>query len=182
MTDDPARLLAAAWARLAAGAASSANAARLLTLATVGTTGWPEVRTVVLRRADPTAGTLDIHTDLASAKVKELAALPRAALHVWDAEASLQIRLHAEVAVLSGPDAAADWARVPGPSRLGYGVRPPPGTPIPAPLAYDRPADPAAFAVLRCRVVEVDLLHLGERHRRARFRRADDWRGDWLAP
>lgn len=170
------------WQRLVRGVADRRAPARHPTLATTSPQGWPEARTVVLRAADPAGATLDIHTDLQSAKVASLRHTPRAALHIWDASAHLQIRLQADVTILSGAEIAEIWARVPDPSRQSYGTRPSPGQPIADALAYDKPADPASFAVLRCRVQTIDVVHLGPQHRRAAFARADGWAGQWLAP
>jgi len=175
-------LLAQVWARLVRGVGDRHSAARQLTFATVSTAGWPEARTVVLRAADPVAGTLDVHTDLRSAKVKALRSNPRAALHVWDASAHLQTRIEGVVQVLTGEPVAAIWARVPDPSRQSYGTLPASGAPIAASLAYEKRPDAASFAVLRCAVQAFDVVHLGPLHRRARFDRADGWAGQWLAP
>lgn len=168
------------WARLAAGVADRTAPAREVVLATTSPTGWPEARTVVLRGA--AAGVLEVHTDLHSAKVASLRADPRAALHVWDAGAALQIRIEARVSIHSGAEVADTWARVPDPSRQSYGVTPPPGQPIADALAYVKKPDAATFAVLRCAVEAIDAVHLGSQHRRARFERLGGWAGQWLAP
>jgi pyridoxine/pyridoxamine 5'-phosphate oxidase len=175
-------LLAQVWARLVRGVNDRHAPARHPTFATVSPQGWPEARTVVLRAADPVAALLEVHTDLHSAKVAALRANPQAAFHVWDASAHLQIRLQSEVMILSGGAVAATWDRVPDPSRQSYGTSPAPGTPIAEALAYAKPADPDSFAVLRCAVQAMDIVHLGPQHRRARFDRADGWAGQWLAP
>lgn len=175
-------LHAQVWTRLTRGVHDRHAPARHPTLATIGTDGMPQARTVVLRAVDTTAATLDIHTDLNSAKVVELRADPRAALHVWDSSPHLQMRIEAEVTILSGAKVADIWARVPEASRLAYGSRPAPGQPIEDALGYDKSPDPAAFAVLRLSVQAIDALHLGTDHRRARFVRADEWAGQWLAP
>ncbi|SEN95288.1 Pyridoxamine 5'-phosphate oxidase [Pseudorhodobacter antarcticus] len=175
-------LRAQVWARLVRGVGDRHAPARHPTFATVTTDGWPDLRTVVLRGADPVAGMLEVHTDLRSAKVAALRAHPRAGVHVWDASAHLQSRLSVEVAVLTGPEVADIWARVPDPSRQSYGTTPAPGVPIAAALAYLKTPDAASFAVLRCRVVAIDAVHLGPDHRRARFEVGDGWAGQWLAP
>lgn len=179
---DLGELHAQVWTRLVRGVHDRHAPARHPTLATVRADGLPQARTVVLRAADREAATLDIHTDLHSAKVAELRENPWAALHVWDASAHLQTRIEAEVAILSGADVAGIWDRVPAPSRSAYGSTPAPGQPIPNALAHDKQPDPAAFAVLRLSVRAIDALHLGPRHRRARFERGDGWAGQWLAP
>jgi hypothetical protein len=189
MTSDPQNwattlegLFDQAWLRLVRGVADRRAPARHPTFATVSPDRWPEARTVVLRAADRAAAMIEVHTDLQSSKVTALRANPRAALHIWEAGAHLQIRLSASVSILSGPEVADIWARVPDPSRQSYGTVPAPGQPIATALDYAKPADPHSFAVLRCAVQQMDLVHLGPQHRRARFLRADGWAGQWLAP
>jgi hypothetical protein len=175
-------LWAQMWDCLADGVARRDAPARHPTFATISPAGWPEARTVVLRGADRAACTVTVHTDLHSAKVASLRQTPRAALHVWDAAHRLQIRLSTTVTIRAGAEVAGIWARVPDPSRQSYGVIPPPGTPIDAGLAYEKRPDPATFAVLDCAIAAVDLVHLGEEHRRARFSAVTDWSGQWLSP
>jgi pyridoxamine 5'-phosphate oxidase len=175
------------WTRLTRGVNDRHAPARHPTLATVSTSGVPQARTVVLRAADPEAGTLTLYTDRHSAKVAELRANPLAALHVWDAAAHLQIRIEAEVTIDTQTEPEADiaslWARIPGPSRYAYSSTATPGRPIPEALAYTKTPDPAAFARLRLTVRAIDALHLGrDHHRRARFERTDGWAGQWLVP
>jgi pyridoxamine 5'-phosphate oxidase len=170
------------WDCLAEGVARRDAPARHVVLATVGLDGGPEARTVVLRGADADAGVIEFHTDLHSAKVAELRRDGRAAVVVWDGERRLQVRLSVSVTELQGDAAAAIWEQVPDPSRQSYGVVPAPGTPIAGALDYEKCADRATFAVLLCELRRVDLVHLGEVHRRAGFARADGWAGRWLVP
>ena len=175
-------LYAQVWARLMRGVADRRAAARHPTLATVSPDGWPEARTVVLRAADPATSTLDLHTDLRSAKVAALRTTPRAALHIWDQSAHLQIRLLADVTILTGGNVAATWAKVPDASRRAYGMTPAPGHSIPTALDYQVTPEKTFFTVLRCTVQAMDILHLGTDHRRASFDRASGWAGAWLSP
>ncbi len=175
-------LYAEAWTRLTRGVHDRHAPARHPTLATVTAEGRPKARTVVLRAADKSAGTLDIHTDLRSAKVADLRATPFAALHVWDASAHLQLRIDAQVTLLIGDDVAAIWKAVPAASRLSYGITPAPGQPIAQALDYTKVPDAGSFVVLRLQISTVDVLHLGQNHRRARFDRRNEWAGEWLAP
>lgn len=179
---DLAALLDLAWQRLGRGLADRRAPARHPVLATVSRSGWPEARTVVLRGACRVTATLEMHSDAGSAKLRSLAHRPRAELLVWDPRPALQIRIAAKVTLLQGAAAADRWTRVPAAARAGYGRRPAPGTPIAGPHAYDSPGDAHGFAVLTCRIVAFDLLHLGTRHRRAAFHAVDDWRGQWCAP
>ncbi len=170
------------WARLVRGVGDRHAPSRHPTLATVTKDGRPRARTVVLRGVDPKARTLEIHTDLRSAKVEELRATPFAALHVWDASAHLQTRIEAEMTIRAGTEVSETWSRLTDMTRSSYGVMPPPGLPIYGGLDYAKSADETAFAVLNLRVSAIDALHLGAHHRRARFDRESDWQGQWLAP
>lgn len=170
------------WTLLTRGVKDRRAAARHLTLATASRDGKPQARTVVLRAADRGHATLDVHTDIHSAKVAELRATPFAALHVWDSSAHLQMRLNVEVAILTGSDVADVWARVPEVARLSYGSTPAPGQIVANALDYIKQPDQAAFAVLRMTISAMDIVHLGANHRRARFERNDQWAGQWLAP
>lgn len=189
MTPDPhpwaqdlSSLHAQVWTRLMRGVQDRRAPARHPTLATVTPDGRPDARTVVLRAVDQGAASLDIHTDTHSAKVAHLRASPFAALHVWDSGAHLQIRLDCAATILTGPEAAELWARVPEASRLAYGSDPAPGQPVAHALAYRQHPDPARFAVLRLQARTLDVLHLGPQHCRARYDRADGWAGQWVAP
>ena len=179
---DLAELHAEVWLRLTRGVHDRHAPARHPTLATVTPDGKPQARTVVLRAADKLAGTLDIHTDLRSAKVGDLRVTPFAALHVWDTSAHLQLRLEAHVTILTGPDVATIWEGVPLVSRLSYGSTPAPGQPIAQALDYTKVSDAGSFVVLRLQISTVDAVHLGANHRRARFDRHNEWAGTWLAP
>lgn len=170
------------WGTLACGIADADHPARVPTFATVSPDGWPEARTVVLRTADPQAAVITVHTDLYSDKIKSLSKTPRAGLHVWDENQQLQIRLQTAVSIGSGAQAHALWDRIPDHAQQSYGVTPAPGTVIDDALDYRKKPDPATFAVLTCRVMHVDAVHLGAVHRRACFSRARHWDGQWLSP
>jgi pyridoxamine 5'-phosphate oxidase len=170
------------WARLVRGVADRRSPARHPTLTTVSTDGKPKARTVVLRAVDLTAQTLDIHTDLRSGKIADVAATPFAALHIWDAGAHLQVRLEAEVALLSGTEIADIWSTLPAHTRATYGIMPAPGQPIADALGYVKTPIADHFGVLRLMVETIEVLHLGPDHRRARFALEDAWAGTWLVP
>lgn len=172
-----------AWQRLTRGVHDRHAPSRHPTLATVSAKGLPQARTVVLRAADRSRQCLEIHTNLFSAKFEELRHAPVAALHVWDSGSSLQIRLQADVTIITGAETANAWSAVPERSRLAYSSDHRPGKPIPSALAYEQTPDSQAFAILRLDVCVMDLLHLGiQHHRRAQFTRDDDWAGQWVVP
>lgn len=174
-------LLEAGWT-LAMAATGPDHPARLVSLATVSTAGGPEVRTVVLRSADPRAAQVEVQTDLHSDKITSLRARPEAAIVLWDEAARLQLRLTGGVAIRHGEALRAVWEQVPDLNRQSYGITPAPGTPIEGPLDYVKRPDLESFAVLDIAVESLDIVHLGERHRRAVYRRADGFAGQWLVP
>lgn len=174
--------LTRAWQILGRGVSDRRSAARHPTFATVSPEGYPEARTVVLRAAHRPTAMLEVHTDTASAKIAALRANPKAELHIWDSRAKIQLRLVATVSILTGAETADRWASVPDASRVSYGTSPVPGSVIDHVYAYDKPPCPERFAVLRCALDAIDLVHLDTRHRRARYTRVKNWSGDWLAP
>lgn len=153
-----------------------------IALGTISADGWPEVRTVVLRGADPVEQVIEVYTDIKSDKINSLRASPRAALHLWDADLALQIRVQADVKILTGDDVKAQWDTVPDHARQSYGVTPPPGQVIAQALDYRKTSLFDDFAVLSCTVQHIDAVHLGDVHRRAAFSRVGEWGGNWLVP
>ena len=184
MTDpsDLAAFLASAWQHLSRGVADRRAPARYPTFATIGPDGTPQSRTVALRGASPSAGTLEVHTDIVTDKVTALRHNARAALHVWIPRSDLQIRVTAQVEILTGEAVQSQWDQIPAGSRVSYGTLPDPGTPIDHVYAFEKPAERSRFAVLACTVTALDLVHLGEQHRRAGYTREDGFAGKWLAP
>lgn len=174
--------LAEAWRHLTRGTADARAPARYPTFATVSPQGRPEARTVALRRADREQAILEVHTDIETLKVAALRINKVAAFHIWVPKSDLQIRASGMVEILTGDAVAGEWAKVPPGSRVSYGTMPVPGSPIADVYDYAKPADQNRFAVLRCQLEEIDLVHLGARHRRAAFMAQDGWQGQWVAP
>lgn len=179
------------WRLLAEGAAHGRSGFHLPTLATLAGEG-PRLRTIVLREAEPRAGTLRFHCDRRSDKAFELAENPACALAVYDAEAKIQIRIEGR-AVLHTDDAVAEaaWAGSRPMSRVCYAAEPPPGTALLAGNAYTLADEATAARTGRrnfCAVVvtaqRLDFLYLDRRgHRRAAWcRDGDGWDGGWVAP
>jgi len=190
--DDLDASLFEAWRLLAEGPALRRNAFHMPALATVDADGHPQVRTVVLRAADPATGTLRFHCDRRSAKATDIAATGRAALHGYDTASKIQIRVSG-TARLHTDDATADaaWAGSRVMSRTCYGIDPAPGTRLPTGDAYTQPEDGAEMDLGRanfCAVVvtatRLDFLFLDRRgHRRAAWVPGPEgWTGTWLAP
>lgn len=180
--NDLAAFLDLGWHRLSRGVVDREAAARHLVFATVSPDGKPEARTVVLRAADRDAGTVEVHTDGGSDKVRSLQAHPLAQLQIWDESCQLQIRLSTRVDIQSGAAVAHKWSDVPDGSRMAYGASPNPGTPIDHAHAYTKLARQEWFTVLTCTIIEIELMQLVEPHRRAVFARDAAWAGQWRVP
>ena len=171
-----------AWERLSL-ASHARGSERFITLATIGLTGGPETRLVVLRGTDKSTGTLVVHTDSTSTKTREIAANPAAAIHYWAPQLDLQIRLRGQITVTTGETLRDTWNTLPQASFATYGVTPRPGTKIPAADAYDLTPKFEQFAQLTFTLTQADIVHLSQDfHRRAQYDRADNWTGHWLAP
>ena len=84
-----------AWTLILRGTVDHKSPARHPTFGTIGLQGMPELRTVVLRQADQKSASLEVHTDLKSAKVKELKSNPNVGIHIWFPKLKLQIRIKA---------------------------------------------------------------------------------------
>lgn len=190
--DDLAGTHDALWRLLADGVAQGRSGFHLPALATLGPDGAPRLRTVVLREADPVAGTLRFHCDRRSHKAAEILANPACALTAYDAATKIQIRTEGR-AILHADDALAEaaWAGSRAMSRVCYGSEPGPGTALPAGGDYTLPDEAVAetlgrphFAAVVIRLTRLDVLYLDRRgHRRAAWwLSADGWQGSWLAP
>jgi len=66
---------------------------RNVVLSTIAPDGTPQSRYLILRAANADARTIELHTDIRSAKWGELANHPRISLLAYDAEARVQLRL-----------------------------------------------------------------------------------------
>lgn len=172
---------------LTRGAVDAKHAFHWPTFATVAADGAPKLRTVVLRRFDPGTYGLTFTTDRRTSKVAELTADARAAVHLYDPKARVQLRFsgHAEV-LTEGPVWQEALARAQEGPLLDYTIAPSPGTPIAAP--EDAQADAVAaeetFAVIAFTPQTADYLRLSrEGHRRARLDFSVDPMGaTWLVP
>ena len=182
-------ICADAFRLISRGVADRRSPFRNPTLATVGADGRPRLRTVVLRGFDPAARRVVIHSDVRAAKVAEIGADPRVALHVWDDGNQVQVRLDGDAALQPDGIARAEWDRLHAGSRETYRVRPVPGRVLADPAAADadRVDEEAAFGNFAVIVIEVDgmeWLHLARGgHRRAAFAwTGDGMRAEWLVP
>jgi hypothetical protein len=178
---------AAAWDLLADGVARAASPFHAPVLATTGADG-PEVRTVVLRGADPRDPSITIHTDRRSPKFEQIARAARVACLFYDPPGKIQLRVRG-VATLHTEDEMAEqrWAASTPSARQCYRLANPPGVPLeqrPAAAPVLDDSGRGNFAVIGIQLFDLDWLYLqAAGHQRARFAYLDGaWRGGWVAP
>ncbi len=170
------------------GVADRRSAFRTPTIATVGLDGAPRIRTMVLRRFEPSARRLTLHTDRRVAKLSDIAHQPIVAVHVYDARAALQLRLSAHAHIHAGDALAREaWAAGAPSSHFGYAIKPAPGTEIaaPPPAVVGDESGFGNFALVNLTFDTLEwlwLYHGG--HRRAHFVWAEDGShsASWLVP
>lgn len=114
LAEEPFRLFAA-W--LAEATASEPNDPNAMALATVDPEGMPDVRMVLLKGVDD--GGFVFYTNLESAKGRELAATPKAALVFHWKSLRRQVRVRGPVEHVSDAEADAYYETRPRGSRIG---------------------------------------------------------------
>lgn len=175
---------------LARGVADRSAASRLPTLVTVGATGEPSARTIVLRDCRPEDRRLSFFADGRSEKIREIEARPTVALHLHEPASTTQLRLSGTARVFRAADgdpaALATWERTPETARAIYRTALQPGTAIDdhADIALDPAIGARHFAVIEVEVSRLEYLRLTEvPHQRARFEwDGAAWAGTWLVP
>ena len=188
--DDLAGSQAHAWDMLVRGAKQAKAAFHTPSVATINLedgVSQPDIRTVVLRDCDRDAKTLRFNTDTRSNKIRQIAENPQAAMHFYDAQAKIQLRVKVTLVALQGPAYDTAWQNTRPMSRECYQVLQSPGAPVDAPsdVSFDAAAtDDGAdhFASIEARVHTIEWLYLAPKgHRRALFD-IDADRQQWLVP
>ena len=170
------------WAQIYRGKADKKSPARHPTFVTSSADGFPNARTLVMRRCDQKNNQIEFHTDNASSKMFVLKENPRAGIHIWLPKVQLQIQMDVIVEVKVGDITIKKWRNVPTYSRVAYGTIPKPGSVIEGPFDYDHAPDQKRFAVLLCDIQSIQLLLLGVKHIRAHYKKTTNWQGEWLSP
>lgn len=187
------------WAVLNRAASDPDHALCRLTFATAHA-GTPNLRTVVLREAEPEERRLSFHTDRRSKKVEEVRNSAQIAWHGWDPDSLQQFRLYGSATVHRDDAVAARLWDTEEPEALTHYLRPDAtGTPVEAPddglppraheeslSREDVAAGRQHFAVVRTRIDRIDWLHLHpEGHYRATFQYLPEeqaFDGQWVVP
>ena len=180
---------------LADAVAKEPNDANAMSLATVDESGLPDVRMVLLKDAGP-AGFV-FYTNLESAKGRQLAANPQAALLFHWKSLRRQVRVRGPVSMVSEAEADAYWATRARPAQIG-GWASDQSRPLPSRLALEkriaevgvrfglgkvpRPPNWSGFRVAP-QVIEFWRDRPFRLHERLVFHRADDgWTTERLFP
>ena len=111
------------------------NDANAMSLATVDESGLPDVRMVLLKDADQRG--FVFYTNLGSAKGRELAANPRAALLFHWKSLRRQVRVRGAVSAVSDAEADAYWVTRARPAQLGAWASQQ-SQPLPDRLAFEK--------------------------------------------
>lgn len=171
------------WAKLAAwllsGATNANHPFHHVVVSSFGADGFPEVRTVVLRRFNDATRELTFHTDVRSPKVAELRADSRSGFLLYDPDKLLQVRARTTVR-LHHADARArhEFDALPPHIRATYSCAVPPGQGMAADAPFDYPPRPPVdeavafgnFVTVVGVIREIDVLELHEHgHRRAKL-------------
>jgi len=168
------------WDELARACDDRNHQWRTPVLASSGSDGFPQARTVVLRQTDAERSELRIFTDRRSAKIAELSKRPHASLVFWSAALSWQLRIRCAVTIdIDSAEVARIWDTVKESAAASDSLAPAaPGTPL-APFEQTSTTD-HHLAIIVASVLEMDWLELSRRgHRRARLT-ADTL--TWLTP
>ncbi|MEO0411883.1 MAG: pyridoxamine 5'-phosphate oxidase family protein [Pseudomonadota bacterium] len=183
-----------AWRLLVRGVNDRRSAFHTPAVATVDPAGYPKVRTVVLRGADPSDGSLRFHTDKRASKVTDIAGQPKVSLHFYEKKAKIQLRLSGFATChVDGPVKEAAWAASQDMSRECYRVDRGPGSIVSAANEWSIPHDvddpdmgKDNFVAVSIAVQSIEWLYLARGgHRRARFHVGPQGtlaQGEWLVP
>ena len=170
------------WAQIYRGKVNKKSPARHPTFVTSSADGFPNARTLVMRRCDQKNNQIEFHTDTASSKMFALKENPRAGIHIWLPKVQLQIQMDVIVEVKVEDITIPYWRDVPTNSKVAYGTIPSPGSVIEGPFDYDHAPDQKRFAVLLCDIQSIQLLFLGVKHIRAHYKKTTNWQGERLSP
>ena len=97
------------WAQIYRGKADKKSPARHLTFVTSSIDGFPNARTLVMRRCDQKNNYIEFHTDTASSKMFALKENPRAGIHIWLPKVQLQIQMEVIVQIKVGDITIPYW-------------------------------------------------------------------------
>lgn len=174
------------WVELYTAANGPSSAAmKLPTVATVHH-GRPQLRTVILRKVEEKS--LFFFSDSRTEKVQSLKANPSVALHFYDHERKLQVRVRGEAVLHQRNELSrSEFDKLSEKQKREYNASPSPGTAIKnpsTPYKSREPQDDKYFCVVEVKTEQLSLLQLHEDHHYSvRFLYDDgDYHGEWIRP
>jgi hypothetical protein len=178
------------WNRLTLSAGQPGASFGLASLATVNSSGFPEQRTVVLRKVDPATREVCCYTDRRSPKVRQIRSQPRTSWHFYDSSERIQVLLSASARVITEGDLIPPaWEACRPESRRNFQSLLPPGTPLPGPpdefvSEESFLSDSSQFAIIQATVDRMEWLHLRNQgnHRAVFVWSGTEWESQWLSP
>jgi pyridoxamine 5'-phosphate oxidase len=193
---EPFEISQRAWASLERGARDRRAGLHTLTLATTGSEGFPEARTIVLRHASGADRQIRFHTDSRAAKYREMVANPAVTILGYDAPSKLQLRMRGTAIIHKGDQIALEaWNASQPQSLMCYRQPEAPSLTVEGPLAAPdmrgitfQPLDGFEnFAVISIAVETLEWLFLSRLgHQRIRFNYGNFATShgsvQWLAP
>ncbi len=196
--DDLDTILNDIWTRWGRGAADRRSPFHTPVVGSIGESGTPEQRVMVLRKTSRASSTLRFHTDRRSAKAVQVSRHNVVSVLGYDAGAKIQLRASGIATIVHiGTVANGAWASTSASGRRSYLTTLAPGSVSDTatsglPTAFEQTvpslieseAGRANFAIVPVTLVRLEWLHLASTgHRRAAFTRTDDsWTGEWLIP
>jgi len=157
---------------------------KYITLTTVGDTGMPRSRTVVLREVDESLNGI-IFTDARTVKVEQLKRNPNACILAYHPKKMLQLRLNGRlIPINSDSERKRLFHKVSGNSLKDYTTTQIPGSTISNPDEVEYGSrDKNHFLPLRFEPETIEYLRLKRpNHLRALFSKENHWKGQWLVP
>jgi len=150
-------------------------------LATVNKEGFPEVRTVVLRKFDPNEFLFTIYTDARTPKMASLSAFPFAELLFYDSRKLTQVRVRAKCIERSKDEVA--FSQQHENAQKDYTTSLAPGEPIKS-MDDINYLHKNHFIKLIFKAEKIDFLRLMRpNHQRAVFKLLENqWKGSFVAP
>jgi hypothetical protein len=141
---------------------------------------YPSIRTVVKRKTIDKEENL-FYTDIRSAKVKQLRKNPHCTLHFYHPKKRLQVIIQARAQILTEGALFEHHKQIALLNPQDYSTALAPGSKVDQ-KSFEI-GDEENFCLIKCVSESIEILMLDRpQHLRAKFERADDWKGSWLVP
>jgi len=143
---------------------SAKHSFRTASVATIGELGFPEVRTMVLRKFNPDNKSLSFHSDYRSNKVKHIAKNPHIQILFYDKPNKLQLRITAKAFVHYNNEVTLSaWNLMEDSPKKCYSYMSKPGELLECktlPLRLSSQESYVNFCIIECNISTIDYLSL----------------------